>query len=75
MTLLREIPVTQEVIDYISRYGGFCRDCADERGICPQSGLPCDDRTKAIRHVLKAFNYGVKHGFLNEQDAPAKDRG
>jgi len=64
---LREIPVTAEVVDFIGRYGGFCRDCADENGVCPGSGLPCADREKAIRHVLDAFNYGVKHGFLNEQ--------
>lgn len=60
----RSIPLTDEVIGYIGRYGGFCRDCADENGICPTSGLPCADRAKAIRHVITAYNYGVTNGFI-----------
>ena len=59
------IRVTDEVVDYIARYGGACRDCADENGICPHSGLPCADRGKAIRHVLTALNYGVANGFIS----------
>ena len=56
--------VTDEVVEYVSRYGGRCRDCADENGVCPSSGLPCADPTKAIRHVLNAYHYGIKHGFI-----------
>lgn len=58
------IPATKKIIDYIARYGGACRDCGDEDGICPASGLPCGGAAKAIRHVLKAYNYGVAHGFI-----------
>lgn len=58
------LPETHELVDYIAQYGGRCRDCADEVGICPGSGLPCDNATKAIRHVLKAINYGVANGYL-----------
>lgn len=58
------VPATQEVVDYIARYGGRCRDCADNDGVCPNSGLPCAHNDKAIRHVLSAINYGVKHGFI-----------
>lgn len=32
------IPVTKEVVGYIARYGGRCRDCADRDGVCPSSG-------------------------------------
>lgn len=52
------------VVAYIQRYGGFCRDCADENGVCPSSGLPCAGSDKAIRHVLAALDYGTKHGYL-----------
>jgi hypothetical protein len=63
------IPVTKEVVDYIARYGGRCHDCADEDGVCPNSGLPCDGSDKAIRHVLKAYNYGVENGFLGVKNS------
>jgi hypothetical protein len=59
-----QIPLTAKVIDYIARYGGRCRDCADENGVCPMSGLPCGGENKAIRHVIEAYNYGIKHGFI-----------
>lgn len=54
-----------ETIDYVLRYGGRCRDCADHHGLCP-SGLPCDvdDAKTAIRWVLKALNYGIVNGFV-----------
>ncbi len=58
------IPVTPDVIRYIIRYGGNCRDCADHDSICPTSGLPCGDSAKAITHVLNAINYGTRHGYL-----------
>jgi hypothetical protein len=53
----------QEIASYVARYGGNCRDCADENGICPSSGMPCDSR-KAISHVLTALDYGLKHGYI-----------
>jgi hypothetical protein len=58
------IPVTKQVVDYIARFGGRCRDCGDHDRICPQSGLPCGGHETAIRHVLNAYNYGVENGFL-----------
>lgn len=58
------IKVTQDLIDYVTRYGGRCRDCADERGVCPSSGLPCAGAEKAVRHVFAAYNYGVENGFI-----------
>lgn len=53
-----------DVVSYIARYGGMCRGCADEHGICPGSGLPCDDEEKPIRHVLEALSYGLRHGYI-----------
>jgi hypothetical protein len=49
---------------YVSHFGGRCRDCADHRGVCPYSGLPCEDNCKAIKWVIDAINYGAEHGFL-----------
>lgn len=65
----------QATVDYVSRYGGMCRDCADEDGICPTSGLPCAgaERQKAIRHVIEAVNYGLKHGYLQPSGSEAKE--
>jgi hypothetical protein len=54
----------KETVDYVSRYGGNCRDCADHRGVCPVSSLPCENRLMAIRWVIDAINYGFAHGFL-----------
>jgi hypothetical protein len=45
----------REAVDYVARYGGMCRDCADNHGVCPTSGLPCDDPQKAIERVLRAL--------------------
>lgn len=60
------VAITDEVVRYIARYGGMCRDCADEDGVCPASGLPCepDDCDRAIRHVLRALSYGQRHGYI-----------
>lgn len=68
----REIPVNDETISYVMRYGGRCRDCADAMGVCPTSGLPCDphEARAAIRHVLRAVNYGFGEGFLSFPAAP-----
>ena len=61
---LPKLAFDESHIDYIDRYGGFCRDCADEDGVCPSSGLPCGGSKKAIRHVLTALAYGVNHGYI-----------
>lgn len=58
-----------EVIDYINRYGGHCRDCSDENGVCPNRGLPCGDSKKAIRFVLEALAYGLNNGYLKNAAA------
>lgn len=65
------LPVDDAMVEYIGQYGGRCRDCADEYGVCPSSGLPCDQprNTKAIKHVLHAINYGVAHGYLPDPRA------
>lgn len=55
---------TSEHVEYVKRYGGLCRDCADEDGVCPTSGLPCGESDKAIKHVLGAIEYGVNKGFI-----------
>jgi len=58
------VPITDELVTYISRYGGRCRDCADRNGFCALTGIGCGESDKAIRWVLGALNYGVAHGFL-----------
>ena len=57
------------IVTYIMRYGGMCRGCADEDGVCPTSGLPCDtkDARKAVAWVLNAYKYGIKHDYIREQ--------
>lgn len=62
-------------IDYVARFGGRCRDCADESGVCPGSGLPCADSRKAIKHVFDAIEYGVKHGYIKSPIAARKQGG
>jgi len=61
------VRATDEVVGYVMRYGGMCRDCADENGICPRAGLPCESAParKAVRHVIEAVNYGLRHGYLS----------
>ena len=66
----RDIEATDEVVRYVGRYGGFCRDCADENGVCPASGMPCGDDGKAVRHVISALNYGFGHGFIKAPPLP-----
>jgi len=53
-------------IDYALHYGGRCRDCADADGVCPSSGIPCDpsEARKAAGHILKAWSYGIQHGYM-----------
>lgn len=57
----------KETIEYVARYGGNCRDCADNHGICPSSMLPCDPdiRRAAIGYMIDAIKYGTENGFLN----------
>lgn len=67
------VPDTDEAIRYVLHYGSGCRDCADEAGVCPGTGLPCEvpAAQNAIRHVIRALNYGLSHGLL----APARPDG
>lgn len=55
---------TPSHMHYVQRYGGNCRDCADERGVCPGSGLPCGGSAKAVQHVFDALTYGVENGYI-----------
>lgn len=66
---------TSAHIDYVARSGGRCRDCADESGVCPGSGLPCGSSRKAIKHVFDALEYGVKNGFIKSPVAARKEGG
>lgn len=52
----------EKLLDFLVAYGGFCRDCADECGICPQTGIGCGERRKASEFILRALEYGSKHG-------------
>lgn len=55
-------------VEYILRYGGRCRDCADCAGTCPSSGLPCDvpKARELIRRILDAREYGYREGYLRD---------
>lgn len=55
----------RDIVGYVARWGGNCRDCADENGVCPNSGLPCGGARKAIEHVINALQYGVLHGYVS----------
>ena len=58
-------PVQDDIVGYVMRYGGMCRDCADMNGVC-QSGQPCDtdQRRAVVRHTISALAYGIKNGFI-----------
>lgn len=62
-----------EPIAYASHYGGRCRGCADENGVCPTTGMPCDldERLKAAAHCLKAWQFGIEHGHMDNPFLPA----
>lgn len=60
-----EVPML-DVVGYVERWGGACRDCADESGVCPGTGLPCGGQRKAIEYVIRALQYGVKHGYITD---------
>lgn len=65
-----------QIIDYVMRYGGRCSDCADEDGICPTNGTPCEPKVKraVIEHTLKSLEYGLSHGFIeNPFSLPVPD--
>lgn len=69
------VSFTAEHVAYINRYGGRCRDCADEGGICPNRGLPCADAPKAIQFVLEALAYGINNGYINARVHPSPPEG
>lgn len=54
----------QRAIEFAVQYGPRCRDCADEDGICPATGLPCGEARKPIGHVVNAIMHGVHYGYL-----------
>lgn len=65
-----------QIVSYVLRYGGKCRDCADVDGICPNTDMPCgfELKTAVIKHTLKALEYGMSHGFIeNPFSLPAPD--
>lgn len=64
------IEITDDLVTYLLRYGGRCRECADNFGLCPNRPLPCADADKTIRHVLEAYNYGVTNGFIPDSSSP-----
>lgn len=65
--------LVEEAVDYALRYGGMCRQCADEDGICPNSGLPCEAPAaeRVIRRILDAVGYGIAHGYIQSPFALA----
>lgn len=54
---------SDNMVRAVMRYGGRCRDCADECGLCPHSQLPCetDDKETAIKSVIDAISYYLKN--------------
>jgi hypothetical protein len=58
--------IMEALTTYVLRYGGMCRDCADENGTCPHSGMPCDPDVcrPVVRRTIKALAYGIEHGFI-----------
>lgn len=66
------LPDEKTCADYVLQYGGRCRDCADENGICPGSGLPCGGARKAVTHVVQALRYGLQHGYLRAAQREVK---
>lgn len=74
ITLPRE-DAEDALIFYVLRFGGRCRDCADQSGVCPTSGLPCEGADKAVRHVLNALRYGIENGFIDRQSLASAPHG
>jgi hypothetical protein len=75
---MTDTPELKAVRSYVLRFGGKCRDCADQEGVCPASGIPCDG-TKAVNSVLEALTYGFTHGHIDPPAAwnrrPPQDAG
>jgi len=52
--IIGEVDIVDCVINHSSIWAEkihkqpFCRDCADEGGVCPNSGKPCDEKVKPI---------------------------
>ena len=69
----RDKAARDKLVDFIVQYGGNCRDCADEDGFCPQTGIGCGQRRKAVEFVLGALEYGSKHGFAAGYSIVHKD--
>lgn len=66
------LPDEKTCVDYVLQYGGRRRDCADENGVCPGSGLPCEGARKAVTHVVQALRYGLQHGYLRAAQREVK---
>lgn len=58
------VSFTDEHVQFIQRFGGKCRDCADESGVCPNTGFPCGAKRQAIESVLRALEYGFEYGHI-----------
>jgi hypothetical protein len=58
--------VAEDEVAFATHYGPRCRDCADEDGVCPASGIGCGEREKAVRFVLGAVAYGREYGFIRK---------
>lgn len=65
-----------ELERYVLKFGGMCRDCADENGTCPHSGIPCDSdiRLKMVRSTIKALIYGIAQGYIANPFIPEAGR-
>lgn len=65
--------MTDKLVERLLNYGGRCRECADNVGICPASSLPCgaDDARSAIKHVLDGLAYYTQHPEFLTKDQKA----
>ncbi len=56
--------------DFAMQYGPRCRDCADEDGVCPATGVPCGGKRKAVEYIVGAIRYGIAAGFIANPENP-----
>lgn len=63
--MIYNISTSKELLNYVTRWGSKCNECADHNGTCPTTGISCDNKEKAIQHVIGAINYGINNNFLN----------
>ena len=63
----------EALVQYVTHYGPQCRDCADEDGVCPATGIGCGQRAKAAAFVVDALIYGAKHSYVPAALSPALD--